>query len=240
MWSFTDPFWEMLFRWATISAFVLAGFAAIAAFVSAWVGYKITDATQKEADRKIDEAAIRIAEARAQSNRAQSNAASANEAAAKANERAATLEQETEKLRAENLKLTAQIAPRRLNESQRSTIGNALLPFSGKTVMLRSYSLDTEAVILGKQLLASFNAAKIGVIDALMTDLSGGSISLGIHVTGSDKGLSEAIIGILRANNLQVSSGPGIPASSAGFRMGVRPSVNPDATVFVGAKPIVP
>jgi hypothetical protein len=63
MWSFTDPLWEAVFKWATVAAAVFGGIGIAAAFVSAWVGYKITDATQKEADKNI-------AEARAETERA--------------------------------------------------------------------------------------------------------------------------------------------------------------------------
>src|ERR1700730_12742802 len=56
MWSFTDPFWETVFKWATIIAALSGGVGIAAAFVSAWVGYKINDAVQREADRKIAEA----------------------------------------------------------------------------------------------------------------------------------------------------------------------------------------
>src|SRR5262245_12164319 len=56
MWSFTDPLWETVFKWATIAAAVFGGIGIAAAFVSAWIGYQIADATQKEADKNIAEA----------------------------------------------------------------------------------------------------------------------------------------------------------------------------------------
>jgi hypothetical protein len=77
MW--TDPFWETVFRWATLVAAGAGGISITAAFVSAWVGYEITGATQRAADQRI---AL-----------AQEQASKADERAALANERAARLMQ---------------------------------------------------------------------------------------------------------------------------------------------------
>jgi hypothetical protein len=63
MWGLSIPFWESVFRWATISAFVFGGFTATAAFVSAWVGYELSDIVQKDADRRIEEAKVEAARA---------------------------------------------------------------------------------------------------------------------------------------------------------------------------------
>lgn len=78
MW--TDPIWESVFRASTFAAMLLAGLGIVCAFVSAWVGYEITDATQKEAARQIIAAdqrtaalGIELEKARAETARADAN-----------------------------------------------------------------------------------------------------------------------------------------------------------------------
>jgi hypothetical protein len=60
--GFLEPIWEAVFRVATWSALIFGALSIGSAFVSAWVGWEITDATQKDADRKIKAADERIAE----------------------------------------------------------------------------------------------------------------------------------------------------------------------------------
>jgi hypothetical protein len=91
MWGLSIPFWETVFRWATISAFVFGGFTATAAFISAWVGYELSDIVQKDADK-------RIAEAKSE--------------AARANESSERLRNDTARLQADNLSLQTVLLPR--------------------------------------------------------------------------------------------------------------------------------
>jgi hypothetical protein len=58
--GFLEPIWETIFRVATWSALIFGAFSIGSAFVSAWVGWEITDATQKDADHKIKAADERI------------------------------------------------------------------------------------------------------------------------------------------------------------------------------------
>jgi hypothetical protein len=153
--SFTAPIWEAVFKWATICALAFGGIGVFSAFVSAWVGYQITDATQKEAEKQIAEAKMRGDEARAE--------------AARASERAAVIE-------AENMRLEAEVAPRRLTPEQQVALSTPLAHLGGRTVRFESYGLDAEAAILGKQIEYAFSIAKINVDEALMTRASGGSI----------------------------------------------------------------
>lgn len=88
MWGFSLQFWQVVFFWATVTAAVAGGISITAAFVSAMVGYQITDLVQADADKRISEASARGDEARAE-------AAKANEAVAKAHERTTILENET-------------------------------------------------------------------------------------------------------------------------------------------------
>jgi hypothetical protein len=60
--GFLEPIWETVFRVATWSALIFGTLSIGSAFVSAWVGWEITDATQKDADHKIKAADERIAE----------------------------------------------------------------------------------------------------------------------------------------------------------------------------------
>jgi hypothetical protein len=60
--GFLEPIWETVFRLATWAALIFGALSIGSAFVSAWVGWEITDATQKDADKKIKEADERIAE----------------------------------------------------------------------------------------------------------------------------------------------------------------------------------
>lgn len=58
--GFLEPIWETVFRIATWSALIFGALSIGSAFVSAWVGWEITDATQKDADHKIKAADERI------------------------------------------------------------------------------------------------------------------------------------------------------------------------------------
>jgi hypothetical protein len=217
MWSFTEPIWEAVFRWATISALAFGGIGVVSAFVSAWVGYEITDATQKEADKQIAEAKARGDEARA--------------VAAQATERTAVIE-------AENVRLAAQIAPRRLTTEQQIALGRLLVMLAGRTVRFESYGLDAESAILGKQVENAFSLAEAKVDEALMTRASGGQILFGIHVTSGDKPTIGLIVGALQSVGLAATDGTN-SQQGVSVRFNVTmPTVRPDAIVFVGVKPI--
>jgi hypothetical protein len=79
MWGYPVELWEHVFFWATGVAAVAGGIAVIAALVSGILGYRISDAVQREANKKIAEA---------------------NERAATAHERAAKSELDVQSLRA--------------------------------------------------------------------------------------------------------------------------------------------
>jgi hypothetical protein len=72
--GFLAPIWETVFKVATWLAMIFGGIGVVSAFVSAWLGWEITDATQKEAN-------VQIADARSKSDIAQAEAAKANERA---------------------------------------------------------------------------------------------------------------------------------------------------------------
>ena len=69
--GFLEPIWETVFKVATWSALIFGALSIGSAFVSAWVGWEITDATQKDADKKIKVADERIAESNARTKEAE-------------------------------------------------------------------------------------------------------------------------------------------------------------------------
>jgi hypothetical protein len=86
-----------------------------AAFVSAWVGWQITDATQRAADERIKAADLRIAEATV---------------------RAAEANQKAEEERLARVKIEARIAPRRLTQDQQHELTKRLANFEKPHVVL--------------------------------------------------------------------------------------------------------
>lgn len=57
------PSWDGIFRWSRIGAFVFAGLAATSAFISGWVGAKLSAETKKEFNIKLVEANTKALEA---------------------------------------------------------------------------------------------------------------------------------------------------------------------------------
>ena len=156
---------------------------------------------------------------------------------ADANARAAEATQKAEEADLARLNLEAKIAPRRLNADQQRVIAEALKPFSGSKVMVKSYALDVEAAILGKQIIESLESANIQVSDHTLSLSSFGSIALAVHVTGNDETLVAALLDALSSiGNLLVTPEPR-PATT-GMSMGGGDESAMAAVIFVGAKPI--
>jgi hypothetical protein len=122
MWGLSIPFWESVFRWATISAFVLGGFTATAAFISAWVGYELTDIVQKDADRRIAEAKADLGVAQADIEKSKVEIAHANERVALATQKANEAALALEKFK----------APRAISPEQRNRIAEEMKKFAGQ------------------------------------------------------------------------------------------------------------
>jgi glycine/D-amino acid oxidase-like deaminating enzyme len=143
--GFLEPIWETVFRLATWAALIFGALSIGSAFVSAWVGWEITDATQKDADKKIKAADERIADAQ--------------ERAAKAAERAAELE----------LALAREVAerkPRTISPQQRAALVELLTPervFKG-TVWINA-AMDGEAWQFGEQISSALKEAGFTVED---------------------------------------------------------------------------
>jgi hypothetical protein len=213
MWSFTDPFWDTVFKWATISALMFGGIGVASAFVSAWVGYEITDATQKDADKRI---------------------ADAKRDAGSAIERAARLEKEAEQLRNANLALEKEIAPRRLRSDQLAKIISILLSHA-KPVMLLSYALDVESATLGEQLANTLRDGKLPFIDGLMSIAALGGIQTGINISGSDGELVDELVRAVESFGLAVWRQE--PPPTVGITLGNLNQPAP-AKIFIGVKPL--
>ncbi len=156
---------------------------------------------------------------------------------ADANARAAEATQKAEEADLARLNLEAKIAPRRLNADQQRMIAEALKPFSGSKVMVKSYALDVEAAILGKQIIESLKFANINVFDKTLSISAFGSIALAVHVTGNDKPLVAALLSTLSSvGKFLVTPEP--PPPVTGMTVGGQDESAMAATIFVGAKPI--
>src|SRR5262249_32267198 len=103
MWlGFSLHFWQYVFVWSTIAAAVLGGLGVSAAFISAVVGYKVSDLVVDETNVRITEAQAelgkaneRIAGLNAEASRLSKEAELARSQIAAANERSALLERST-------------------------------------------------------------------------------------------------------------------------------------------------
>jgi hypothetical protein len=149
------------------------------------------------------------------------------------------LEKEAAELTAQNLRLEAAIAPRRLSEKQEKSLA-ALNQFSGRLVEIKSYSSDTEGLILATQIVEALKKAHLDVADDRLTMQPAGSIFLGVSVEGTDKELVGKLKTVLSVDgNLmsgKVISSPERPL--IGVEFGKVQRGIPAATILVGAKPI--
>jgi hypothetical protein len=132
--GFLEPIWETVFRIATWSALIFGAVGIASAFVSAWVGWEITDATQKEANKQIVEARSRGEVAQAE--------------AAKANKRALEIQ----------LLLNAEIkktAWRRLTKEQHDKIADAVKRALPAKISVTFDGNDPEASVFAADLIKS-------------------------------------------------------------------------------------
>lgn len=133
--EFLAPIWETVFKVATWSALIFGGVSIASAFISAWVGWAITDATQKEASRQIADAQSKGDVARAE--------------AAKANEHALQIQ----------LLLNAEIkknAWRRLTGRQHDEISTAVRRVQPVRLTVAFDGNDPEASVFAADLIKSF------------------------------------------------------------------------------------
>jgi hypothetical protein len=136
--GFLEPIWETIFRVATWSALIFGALSIGSAFVSAWVGWEITDATQKDADKKIKAADERIADA---------------------GERAARLEREAAGLRLELDREVQKRAQRILTDEQKSAISEELRGKISEIAIVVQH--DPEARSFAVQIMSALQDLKI-------------------------------------------------------------------------------
>jgi cell division protein FtsB len=137
-----------------------------------------------------------------------------------------------EALRAANLALEAQISPRDLNVEQRKAVSEALKDFSGRTVTVQSFTMDSEAMRLGYEIMLALDGAGIQFFDnrgSVM--IAGPALRFGIEISnpGTEDGQKFGISiagAIMRATEGNISVRHLAVAHTS------------DVIVFVGAKPI--
>lgn len=131
----------------------------------------------------------------------------------------------------------AEIAPRRLTMPQMDLISSSTWPPPDKAVRVTSYALDTEAAILGWQIVSALKNGGVTVDDCRMSQGTLGAITIGVHVTGSDKTEVKRLLAILAAVGLSPSKEPLV--LGVGMSSGCNtPDNEIAATVFVGVKPL--
>ena len=163
-----------------------------------------------------------------------SDRASANEKeAGEAREKAAEAEEHA-------AQLEAQIQPRRLTKDQQRSLSVSLSRFSGKTVVIATYSLDVEGIVLAAQIADSLTAANINVRNGIASINSMGlPVVMGIEIDsgpGYDQRLIKALVESLDLEaHLKVTVAP--------VRVGIGTVVSvpagqiPGAFIIVGVKP---
>jgi hypothetical protein len=172
----------------------------------------------------------------------QKEIAGINKLAGDANERAGELEKEAAELKAANLRLEAAMAPRRLSQRQEKVL-STLTKFSGRTVGVKSYSSDTEGLILATQIIDGLKQSKLLIEDNRLTMMPAGSVSFGVSVDGPDKELVNELKQVLSMDGSLTATSSISSPNRAGFSVGVsfgevRNVTAPAATITIGAKPI--
>jgi len=165
-----------------------------------------------------------------------------NKLAGDANERAGKLEKEAADLTAQNLRLEAAIAPRRLSGRQEKELAS-LTTFARKVVAIKSYSSDTEGLVLATQIVNALTKAGIRIEDNRLTLQPAGSVSFGVSVDGTDKTLVEELKKVLALDGDLIKGSSVMAMNRGGVSMSVGFGVvsggqPPAGTIIVGAKPI--
>lgn len=197
---------------------MIAGFAfgvltVLASTLSAYLLYRVSSDVQNDANREI----------------------------AHANERANLAAKAAEEERIERLRLEAEIAPRRLSRKQQEVIALALGRFRVCTVIVTSYAQDAESAVLAKQIIEALALAGLKPIDGTASLMQMGGFSMGIHVSGNNLQLKDAIKDSLsRVGQLAVASESPMHQvpNPVGIVSGVTHATKIDASILVGIKPV--
>ena len=212
-------FWKSVFDWGSVilvSLTVLTGAGAL-------ITGKIIGDRQ---DEKIAELNTRSSEAQKE--------------AAEAKERTAGLEKQTAELTAQNLRLEGAISPRRLIPKQLASL--SALKFSGRLVAVKSYSADSEGLVLATQIKEALEkSGSVHIQDNRSTMHSAGTVMFGVLVDGPDKPIVDAIKAALgneltKTSVISSTEKYGVMGESS---FGVVTLGRPvSATITVGLKPI--
>jgi hypothetical protein len=191
-----------------------------------------SDARAKSAEALVASASAASADAVAKVSTAEARIAEAQRGAAEA-QRAAEAE------RLERVRLEAIVAPRSISLVDQMAITVALLRFSGRRVSVTTYSLDGEGAVLGQQVIATLQGARIEVDNRIASMMPLGGFAFGVHVTGTGDALVAALRGALSGiGHLAVA--PPNAQMGGGAAIGTGPQ-NPaavDADVLIGIKPV--
>lgn len=227
---------------ATWIAAIFGGVGLAAAFISAIVGYQLTEesladantkiaAARSEADTKIgvtrEEARVAVEKATADANtkiaEARADTAKAVADTARANERAAELERQAAQLRIDLARLNAQAGWRTLTADQIQAFRTFL---AGKrfavqvNVMFRD---DPECVAYARAIQAALNAA--GLL-ATLSEVRVGGQYIGVGLSGTGQEELNALRGAFNAAGISIGPNP-LPSN---LQIG-------GVYVFVGARP---
>jgi hypothetical protein len=225
MWGFSISFLQTVVSIANVLALVGGILAGAGLFVSAVVSSRIADTVQADADRRIEDARTKGDEARA--------------TASQANEKIAELNVTAAQLKSKNLELEADIAPRRiaqLNPALQSALGR----MAPKVIKLTSYALDPDGAVLATQMFDLLQAQNFTIQDHRMTQGPSTSLNFGVWVFGSDKALVGILVALLNSAGIfAIAQEPRISASvSFSFTDPAVAVPAPDASIFVGVKPL--
>jgi hypothetical protein len=150
-----------------------------------------------------------------------------------ADARAAEARSMAEQERLERIRLEAQIAPRRLSNEELDAITTTCRQFSGKVVTLVTYALDSEALILGRQIEGALMAAGLHVNPNFASLQPFGGFIQGIQISGpvSEQDLvSRLTVSLAKDGKLSVLQ-PRNLLEGQGQR-------NKEVVILIGVKPI--
>lgn len=159
---------------------------------------------------------------------------------ARLNKESEELRKGAEELKSANLALEKSIAPRRLSEWDVASLAAKLSAFAGKTVRIKSYSLDGEAAVLALQFIESTRRAVLRIFDKSMSQQTLGVIAFGVWISGTN---DEMIAAFDEALPAEIARARGVPPAGAGMWSASDDEPPPggaELEVFVGAKPLRP
>ena len=135
-------------------------------------------------------------------------------------------------------RIEGKIAPRRLPTDAYSVQSSKdiLVSLAKKVIRVESYEHDLESWALGTQIISRLTDAHIQVRNALMMAPTTGNIDVGVHVTSLDKDTSAALLAFLKQQKVDSLDHP--PPNPT-LRTVDTPPI-PEATIFVGVKPLTP